>query len=86
MSDENNIWKGRRRRNGKLSQTNLILIPVPVDNQDKCKKRLMPIECRYRSYQCICDDVKFGESRNAVPSKGLFEGGGKKLKKMLFFL
>ena len=45
MSDENNIWKGRRRRNGKLSQTSLILIPVPVDNQDKCKKRLMPIEC-----------------------------------------
>ena len=38
INDENNIWKGRRRRNGKLSQTSLILIPVPVDNQDKCKK------------------------------------------------
>ena len=46
MSDENNIWKGRRRRNGKLSQTSLILIPVPVDNQDKCKKRPRPIEVK----------------------------------------
>ena len=35
INDENNIWKGRRR---KLSQTSLIIIPVPVDNQDKCKK------------------------------------------------
>ena len=29
-NDENNIWKGRRR---KLFQTSLTLIPIPVDNQ-----------------------------------------------------
>ena len=55
-NDENNIWKGRRR---KLFQTSLTLIPVPVDNQDKGKKRLISIECRYQGYQCICNDVKF---------------------------
>ena len=27
-----------REHNRKLSQASLILIPVPVDNQDKCKK------------------------------------------------
>ena len=49
INDENNIWKGRRQ---KLSQTSLTLIPVPVDNQDKRKKRLMSIDYRYRGYQC----------------------------------
>ena len=53
INDENNIWKGRRR---KLSQTSLTLIPVPVDNQDKRKKRLMSIEYRYQGYQCSCND------------------------------
>ena len=37
--DENNIWKGRRR---KLLQTSSIQIPMPTDNQKIRKKWLMP--------------------------------------------
>ena len=70
MNDENKIWKGRRR---KLSQTSLILIPVPADNQDKHKKRLMSIEYRYQGYQCGCNDVKFGD---AVPNIGFLASEG----------
>ena len=63
-NDENNIWKGRRR---KLFQTSLTLIPIPVDNQNKRKKWLMSIEYKYQGYECSYNDVKFG---NAVPNTG----------------
>ena len=33
-----------------------------------------------------CDDVKFGESRNAVPSKGFFETRGQKIEENVFFV
>ena len=60
--------------------------PPQVLDVEVQRLRPMPMECRCPSNQYICDNVKFGESRNAVPSKGLFEGGGKKLKKMIFFV
>ena len=46
--DENNIWKGRRR---KLFQTSLTQIPMPVDNQNKRKKWLMSIGLKYQDYE-----------------------------------
>ena len=58
--------------------------PPQVLDVEVQRLRPMPMECRCPSNQYICDNVKFGESRNAVPSKGLFEGGGEKLKKMIF--
>ena len=41
-----------------------------VLNIEVPRLRLMPMEFRCRGCQYICDDVKFGELRNAVPSKG----------------
>ena len=39
--------------------------------------RLRPMKCRCRRCHCLCDDVKFGELRSAVPSKGFLKEGGK---------
>ena len=41
---------------------------------------LMQMEGRCPNSQYICSDVKFGESRDAVPRKGLFERGDKKIE------
>ena len=43
--DENNIWKGRRR---KLFQTSSTQIPMPTDNQENGKKWFMPIGLKYQ--------------------------------------
>ena len=52
--DENNIWKGRRR---KLLQTSSIQIPMPTDNQKKRKKWLMPIGLNYQGHRVSEKDV-----------------------------
>ena len=52
--DENNIWKGRRR---KLLQTSSIQIPMLTDNQKKRKKWLMPIGLNYQGHGVSDKDV-----------------------------
>ena len=60
--------------------------PHQVLDVEVPRLRLMPMECRCRGCQCICDDVKFGESRNAVPSKGLFERRGQEVEENDIFV
>ena len=52
--DENNIWKGRRR---KLFQTSSTQIPMPTDNQKNGKKWLMPIGLKYQGHGVSDKDV-----------------------------
>ena len=48
--------------------------------------RLMPMEGRCPKSQYICSDVKLGESNDAVPRKGLFERGDKKIEENNIFV
>ena len=52
--DENNIWKGRRR---KLFKTSSTQIPMPTDNQKNRKKWVMPIGLKYQGYGASNNDV-----------------------------
>ena len=52
--DENNIWKGRRR---KLFKTSSTQIPMPADNQKNGKKWVMPIGLKYQGYGASDNDV-----------------------------
>ena len=52
--DENNIWKGRRR---KLFKTSSTQTPIPADNQKNGKKWVMPIGLKYQGYGASDNDV-----------------------------
>ena len=47
---------------------------------EEIRPRLMPMEGRCPNPQYICNDVRFRESNDAVPRKGFFERGDKKIK------
>ena len=53
----------------KMNYSTLFLMDVDE------RLRLMLMKCRCQSCHFICDDVRFGEWRNAVPSIGHFGGG-----------
>ena len=45
-----------------------------------------PMECQCQGCKCVCDNVKFGESRNPVPSKGPFERRGQEIEENDIFV
>ena len=51
-----------------------------VLNIEDPRLRLMLMENRYPNSQYICNDVRFRESNDAVPRKGFFERGDKKIE------
>ena len=75
--DENNIWKGRRR---KLFQTSLTQIPMPVDNQKNGKKWLMSIGVKYQDYEVSDKDVWTFSSYYRISDD---ERGDRKRRKLL---